>query len=116
MPTSLNEYRLDDATITKLTVEDAVARMMVRNWQDETHVLVFEDVVGIESMSFINASLSHGEDLANDDFLARCCAVGEEQPTEFRCFGFYSAWSDMPILKIVARSFSVTSSKVEPTA
>ena len=49
MPTSLNEYRLDDATITKLTVEDAVARMMVRNWQDETHVLVFEDVVPVST-------------------------------------------------------------------
>lgn len=115
MATSFSEYRLDDATITKLTVEAAIVRLKVRNWQEEMHDLVFEDVVGIESMSFINSSLSHGEDLATDDFLNRCCAIAEENPMEFRCFAFYSAWSDLPILKIVARGFRVISPDIEPT-
>jgi hypothetical protein len=116
MATSFNRHRLDDATIARLTVEGAVAQLIVHTWQDETQVLIFEDVIGIESMSFINASLSHGEDLANDDFLSRCCAIGEETPTDFHCFVFYSAWSDTPVLKIVARCFRMTSSNAEPTA
>lgn len=111
MATSLRECRLDDATITTLAIEDAVARLTIHNWREETQVVVFEDVVGIEGMSFINTALSHGVDLETDSFLYRCCSIGEVQSTDYRCFGFYSAWSDTPILKIVARSFKVTSPK-----
>ena len=101
------DYRLDDATITKLTIEKGVVRLLVRNWRDENDVLIFGDVVGVESMSFINTDLSHGLESESDDFLDRCCTVGEEAASEYRCFLFFSAWQETPILKIVARSFAV---------
>jgi hypothetical protein len=111
MNDSFCEYRLDDATITKLTVENADLRLFVRNWRDELDVLVFDDVIGVESLSFINSCLSHGNESTDDEFLNRCCSIGNEAPSEFRCFQFYSAWSDTPILRIVARSFGVSHSE-----
>ena len=116
MTSTFDEYRFDDATITKLVIEDTVARLTVRNWRDEIDVLVFDDVAGMESLSFINAALSHGEDLKDDEFLQRCCAAGEEQANEFHCFQFFSAWSESPILRIVARSFNVFAPNVQPSA
>ena len=116
MTSTFDEYRFADATITKLVIEDTVARMTVRNWRDEIDVLVFDDVAGIESFSFLNVDLSHGEDLRDDVFLQRCCAAGEEQASEFHCFQLFSAWSESPILKIVARSSKVFTLNVDPSA
>ena len=115
MISTFDEYRLDDATITKLVIENTVARLSVRNWRDENDILVFDDVAGIESLSFVNTALSHGEDLRDCVFLQHCCAAGEEQGDKFHCFQFFSPWSETPILKIVARSFNVLARNVEPT-
>jgi hypothetical protein len=116
MTSTFGEYRFDDATITKLVIEDSVARLTVRNWRDEIDILVFDDVAGMESLSFINAALSHGEDLLDDVFFQRCCAASEEQADDLHCFQFFSPWSESPILKIVACSFNVVARNVEPTA
>jgi hypothetical protein len=115
MEQSFTEYRLDDATITMLTMHDADVRLTVRDWKDEIHILVFEDVLGVETMGFLNSDLSHGEELSDDGFLNRCCQIHhEETSSDFHCFAFYSAWSDTPILKIVARRFGEASPNVEP--
>ncbi|MES2790320.1 MAG: hypothetical protein V4719_11985 [Planctomycetota bacterium] len=92
MTSAFNQYRFDDATITKLVVENDVARLMVRNWMEEIDILVFEDFAGIEGLGFINAALSHGEDIRNDVFLQHCCDAGDEQTNEFHCFQFFSAF------------------------
>jgi len=115
MKSTFDEYRFDDATITKLVIENTVARLTVRNWRDEIDILVFEDVAGLESLSFVNSALSHGEDLRDDVFFQRCCAAEGEQGEELHCFQFFSAWSGSPILKIVARSFNVVARNVEQT-
>lgn len=114
MTSTFDEYRFADATITKLVIEDAAARLTVRNWRDEIDVLVFVDVAGIESFRFLNVDLSHGEDLRDDVFLQRCCDAGEEQTSEFHCFQLFSAWTASPVLKIVARSFKVFRQNVDP--
>jgi hypothetical protein len=113
MEQSFTDYRLDDATITMLTMHDADVRLTVRDWKDEIHTLVFEDVLGVETMGFLDSDLSHGEELSDDGFLNRCCQIHEESSGEFRCFRFYSAWSDTPILRIVARRFGEASPDVE---
>jgi hypothetical protein len=111
-----DEYRFDDATITKLIIENSVAQLTVRNWRDEVEILVFDDVAGIESLSFVNASLSHGQDLRDDVFFQRCCVAGDERADQFHCFQFFSPWSELPILKIVARGFTIDSRNVGPAA
>ncbi len=116
MEQSFTEYRLDDATITMLTMHDADVRLTVRDWKDQIHILVFEDVLGVETMGFLNSDLSHGEELSDDGFLNRCCQIHEEASSDFHCFAFYSAWSDTPILKIVARRFGKASPDVELVA
>lgn len=105
---SFNNYRLEDGSISKLCIEGADAKIWIRTWREEEVILVFTDMAGVESSSFINTSLSHGTETAHDSFLDKACQIGEEQPDNYRCFSFFSAWADTPILKIIARTFSVS--------
>lgn len=111
---SFDKYRLEDGSIKKLVVQDADVRLHVLNWRDEPEVLLFRDVIGFEGYSVINASLSHGAETASDPFLTRCSTLGEEAEADFRCFSFFSAWTDFAILKIIARSFELASEGKEP--
>lgn len=112
MSIDFNNYRLEDGTVSKLCIENAEVRVTIRNWREDIDVLVFDDVIGMESFSFVNSSLSHAEATETDPFLVRSCMTGEESQSRFQCFRFYSAWSPTPILKIIARSFRVESSQI----
>jgi hypothetical protein len=109
MIVDFDKYRFEDGSIKKLEVENADVRVHVQNWRDEVDVLVFRDVIGFEGYSVINDSLSHGAETSSDPFLARCSTIGEEAEADFRCFSFFSAWTDLAILKIIARSFELSS-------
>jgi hypothetical protein len=109
MTVDFDKYRLADGSIKKLEVENADVRVHVQNWRDEVDILVFGDVIGLEGYSVINASLSHGVETTSDPFLARCSTIGEEAEADFRCFSFFSAWTDLAILKIIARTFELAS-------
>jgi len=107
MQDDFTKLRVDDGTITKLCVVDADVQLHLRNWRDQMETVTFRDVIGLEAYSIVNADLSHATETESDPLLERCCAVGQEQMTEFRCYAFFSVWSEQPILKVVARSFAV---------
>jgi hypothetical protein len=115
MTSIFNAYRLEDAKITKLVIEDSVARLSVHNWRDEIHILVFHNLAGIECLNFLNVDLSHGEELIEEAFLQRCHALVNERTDKLQCFQFFSAWSESPILKIVASFLTVIETNSEPT-
>ena len=105
MMSGFEDRRLADGSITKLCMENANVRVYLRNWREEVEVLVFNDTIGLEAHGVANASLSHGTETTDDPLLDQSCIVCEDDPKNFRCFSFFSAWTDLPILKIVARSF-----------
>lgn len=105
MAIGFTDFRLDDAVITKLTIEGAATRVTVKTWREEQETLVFDDALGIECIAVMNESIHHGVESTDDEFFKRCCAEAKESASEFRCFIFVSAWTNAPILKVVARSF-----------
>lgn len=101
------KIRLNDGYITNLVIVDNEVRVTIRNWREGSEVLVFQNVIGLEAFSIANTELSHGTETSNDSLLERSCLIGEEQLPEFRCYAFFSPWSECPILKVVARSVSM---------
>jgi len=106
MMNGFDERRLADGIITKLSMEDGNVQVSMRNWREENDVLTFNDVIGLEAYGIENDSLSHGTETADDPLVERSCKFCEEDPAGFRCYSFFSAWTDAPILKIVARTFA----------
>jgi hypothetical protein len=114
MPSDFAGLHLADGTITKLCLGDGDLRIFFCNWREEEQVFLFQEVLGVEAFGATNVDLSHGTVAQQDPFLERSCALAEESPDAFRCFAFFSAWSEDPILKIVARSFSIQQPQPEP--
>lgn len=109
MPTSFENYSLADGQIRSLLVENATLRIAFQNWQEREDVLVFEDFLGLEGLNPVGEDMSHGTEVSGDPLVERICRRCEEPPGDYRCFSFFPASSrdDQPVLKIVARSFSV---------
>lgn len=102
---AFGEQRFADATIEKVCVFDGCVRVSVRNWRGEEETIIFKDAIGLAGHGIANAELSHGTETTNDPLMVQCCVACEEDLENFRCFSFFSAWTDAPILKIIARSF-----------
>jgi hypothetical protein len=107
MNSNFADYRVDDGYIQKLCIVDGNAQVYLLNWREEREIIIFQDVIGLEAYSFTNTSLSHVAEISSDSLLERSTSIEGIQPTEFRCYAFFSAWTNLPILKIVARSFIV---------
>ena len=107
MAKSFGEMTMADGQIVTVTMQNADLQIELKAWNETTETLLFSDFLGVEGLNPVNEDLSHGLELTGDPFLIRCCAIREERPDEFRCFCFYSAWSDVAIFKVVARSFEI---------
>jgi hypothetical protein len=107
MTNDFSELRVADGSITKLCVVDGDVQAHLQNWREQRETITFHDVVGLEAFGFLNTALSHVTESANDPLLVRSCSMGGEPANDFRCYAFYSAWADQPVLKVVARSWSV---------
>jgi hypothetical protein len=69
--------------------------------------VTFEDVVGVEGLGAIGVDLSHPGESTDDPMIQRACRQANESPDGYHCFSLFSAWTDEPILRIVARRFVV---------
>jgi len=107
MAKSFGELALADGQIVTVSMQNADLRVELTMWNEETETLLFRDFLGVEGLNPVNEDLSHGVESTGDPFLIRCCALREERPNEFRCFCFYSAWSDVATFKVIARSFEL---------
>jgi hypothetical protein len=107
MQNDFSTLSIADGCITRLVAERGELRLSIQDWREEVLLLVFHDVVGIEAFRFVNDDLSHADEDCDDPFVTRSCAAAEEKSDNYRCFAFFSVNSDAPILKVVARSFSL---------
>lgn len=107
MTSDFQKYRLADGCIIRLIAENDNVQIHVLNWRNEVDVLVFSNVIGFSSCNMLNASLSYGTETNDDPLLTHCCIGSEESEAGFQCFSFFSSWTDLPILKIIASSYKL---------
>ena len=100
-------FRFADGHVLTWSVNTEEVRVHFTNWQEALFTLVFRDVVGIEALSIEGEDLSHGTADSTDPFIERACRVARDDTEGFLCFAFWSAWADEPLMRIVARNFSI---------
>ena len=98
---------VSDGYITRMVFEKAELRVFVVNWQEEIELIIFVDAIGVQAVSVENVDLSHVTEQQDDPFVKLACEVGEEDCDKYRCYSFYSAWTDEAILRVVAQRFVV---------
>ena len=100
------EFDLSDAVISKLVVGAGRVELHVKDWQEVEHVVVFDDVLLLEDHGVVGKDISHMSSSATDELVNISCERAEEEPGGYRCFSFFGAWSERPVLVVVAATVS----------
>lgn len=100
--------RLNDAEIIDVTAKREELIVRYRDWQEQKRQIAFSAVAGYQWFSPEGKALSHGVVDDTDPFLRQACEAAEEDsPHDFHLYAFVSAWSDLKILKVVAKRVMV---------
>ena len=96
--------RFADAEIVSFRSLNGDLELEYVDWQERPVKLKFEEAVGYEAFSPEGVSLSHATTGVNDPLIVvACTAAGEDNPSAFQIFSFVSAWTGVPVLRIVAK-------------
>jgi hypothetical protein len=106
---SFDTIRVDDARITKVVLDGTTLFLSIRDWQGKTMVLVFRDVIGVKGYGIVNVDLGAVSESSSDAFIEEVCSVVDEPVNGFQCYSLISAWNDRSLVKIVARSWELSS-------
>lgn len=103
MVTAFRDLRISDGRVTEIVIRVGGVLVRLRDWQDQLVAVTFDDVIAFEGTGAIDVDLSHTEDSTEDPLIQSASGQANESPEGYRCFSLISAWTDEPLLKIVAR-------------
>lgn len=103
MTTAFRDLRVSDGRVTEVVIRAGGVLVRLQDWQDHLVAVTFDDVIAFAGLGAIDADLSHVRDSTDDPLIQTACGQANEPPEGYRCFSLISAWTDEPLLKIVAR-------------
>jgi len=104
----ISELNVSDGQVTELTVQAGVVKVVLKDWQDNSHTLIFRDVVGVESYSPESVDLCHIKVSTDSERVRKVCSIVEADENEITEYSFISARSDLPILSIFSEAVEIT--------
>lgn len=112
----LEEFKklnLADGQVIKFSSLESQFCVDCLDWQGETITLIFDGSVGLELFDIVGEDLSHAEITLDDPFIERSSRIARDNIEGLMCFSLWSAWSNEPIMRIVARSVTVIRAMME---
>mgnify|MGYP007080327495 CR=1 FL=1 len=108
--TILGEISLADAHISRIVLEHDYIVVEFVDWKERACSLVFNEMLGMELCGPLHPDLSHIIVDEHDSFIAKCRHVADGNMKELagNCFSIYSVDSNVPMIKIVARTAHAT--------
>jgi phosphoserine phosphatase len=95
---------LSDAVISKIVIEAGQVRLHLKDWQEVGHSMVFANVLMIEDYGIVGEDVSHMSCSSSEGVVLEACRRAGEDPSAYQCFSLFGAWSDDPMLRLVALS------------
>jgi hypothetical protein len=96
---------LADGQITELAMSVSECKVYFQDWQEQKFCFSFDDVIGIEIFSIFDEDLSHATVSSTDGFVQHSGAIANDKIEDLWCFTFWSARSEVPLMRVVARDF-----------
>ncbi len=96
----ITELNVSDGQITEFSIQSDVVTVVLKDWQEKIHKIIFKNVIGIEAYSPENVDLCHITVILDSERLRKICSIVEEDENEITEYSFISAWNDLPILTI----------------
>lgn len=99
----LNDLPISDGRITKIESTVSELKLFFTDWNENGWVVIFYEVLSIQSMSVENEDLSHVQQKENDIFKSMTLEYYTDEVGErFYSYNFYSVWSESALLKVIA--------------
>jgi hypothetical protein len=100
---AFRDLRISDGEVTEVVIRGGGVVVRLQDWQGHLIAVTFDDVIAFEGIAAIGVDLSHVLESADDPLIQTACRQEGESPEGYFCFSLISAWTDEPLLKIVAR-------------
>lgn len=101
---AFDKIRFADSQVAKLSYEDTSVTVYYKDWQENTHTLIFSEVLWFEALYLIGQDLSHGLELREHPLIEEMCRRVGELPRGRILYALVSA-SDNQILTVIAKHF-----------
>lgn len=103
----ISSLNISDGHIVELQISSELVRVIIKDWKEITHTLVFKNVIGIEAYSPENIDLSHIKVIHQSDAIKKVCSLVEESELEISEYSFISVWNEFPILNIFSEDLEI---------
>lgn len=101
----LRELQISDGQIKKIASGISNVNLVFKDWRNQEWLIAFRKILSIQNFSIEGQDLSHIEILSEDPFKEITMEYFPDESAEsYRCYSFYGAWSEKPLLKIIAES------------
>jgi len=99
----LDDFHISDGKILKIESNVADLKLIFKDWTEKEWLIVFKEVLSVQSMSIGNEDLSQVRILESDTFKNHTMEYfPDEKKERFHSYNFYAARSENALLKIVA--------------
>lgn len=104
---AFNRIFFTDGQVVQIKTYEGELHLQCIDWQGNPFNVIFCDVIGFEVFSIEGEDLSHGMVSATNQFIKRVSTIVQETSEGLWCFEIWSAWTDEPRMRVVARSFRI---------
>ncbi|MCA8298432.1 hypothetical protein LGN19_32045 [Burkholderia sp. AU30198] len=101
------EIFVADTQIQSFSYQDGRLTVLIRA-DGGMFEVIFHKVLGVKALSPEGQDLSHLAERKEGSYLFALCEAAEELANDFREFSFVSAWTDEPLLTVVAVDVQVS--------
>jgi hypothetical protein len=101
-----SEICLADAQIEAINYGLGVATVLVKALGGAFEI-TFHTVLAVKAVSPIGEDLSHLAEKTESPFLTQACEEADEPASGFKEYSFVSAWSERPLLTVIAIDVTV---------
>jgi hypothetical protein len=98
---------LADAELVRLEAGHGDLRVLIRDWQEQSWWICFQDVLAFQAIELGCGDLSHASEDSRDVFLLSSAAAVGEDPQEYRCITIVEVDGDRAVLKVAAKALHV---------
>lgn len=104
MSKDVSDIKLADGKIVSIKGYSGDVKVLCLDFQSDPVELVFSEVIGLLAYSPEQVDLSHITSSTESPIISEALKASEEDSCDHVCYDFISAWSGLPILRIIARS------------
>jgi hypothetical protein len=106
-PESFATLPLADSQVLGLASTVGELSVSLQDWQEQSFVITFIDVVGYEVIGVESEELSHGSVSTSDPLIEHMRTTAHADADGLWCFALWSAWNDAALLRVVARQYRI---------